>query len=197
MLGVAELFWGHEMWRAQTTTCTRQVQVGVQVLDQTEIGQFSLAPTIHQDIVRLNVAVNNALLVCLMQALGHLHDISDRFLLRQTTLPFHTLPQRLSFHQLHHDVGHFAVPTKLQSPNNIRMSQSAGGTELLLKTLQQYRVVSHARREHFYRYQFPTLSMPPTIHRAHPTLGYEGEDLVRPNLFWQGSCTRHGSAAMQ
>ena len=74
VLGVAELLGGHEVRCTQTAAGLGQVEVGVGRLDQAEVGELGDAVGRDEDVVRLDVAMDQPLLVRPVQPLGHLHD---------------------------------------------------------------------------------------------------------------------------
>src|SRR5262249_44937526 len=102
MLGIGELFGCDELRCAQPGERTSQVAVSIQiffvtVLDEAEVGQLHLAVNPQQDVVRLDVAVNDALLMRVMQCLGHERYHSDSLCLGKRASPVDSITETFPF----------------------------------------------------------------------------------------------------
>ena len=77
------------------------------------------------DVLRLDVPVDDALLVGGFQSAGHLHGDLNGLALRHAAGLFDIFLQRDAFHQLHHDVVHAVLVADVVHADDIRMGKAA------------------------------------------------------------------------
>src|SRR5437588_282089 len=82
--------------------------------------------SLRQDIVGLDIAVNNSLLMSAVQPLCHFGDDANRFRFRHPAVPLDFLPERLSFHELHDEVRRTAGIGIVERANDVGMIETAG-----------------------------------------------------------------------
>src|SRR5258705_13617949 len=101
-------------------------------LCQTKVEYLHPAIFGEEDVVWLQIAVNDALLVCGREALGNLQRIVHYPALSQRCAP-DALTQCFTVEQLRNDIGCVVVCANIMNCENVWMIQSAYGLPLLLK----------------------------------------------------------------
>ena len=125
----------------------RQVQFAFDVFDQPHVGEFRDTIERDEDIVRLHVAVNQALFVRAMEAIADLADDVNRGRFGDGPRPFDALAERFAVDEFHHQERRSARAAILDRFHDIRMVEQAGGAEFLLESLQKHRVLGRFRRD--------------------------------------------------
>ena len=171
VLGVAKLFRGHEMGRAQAAAGARQVVVGLQFLDEAQIGQFHLAVGRQQHVVRLHVAVDQAFLVGFLQSLADLGDDANRFFLVLAAIALDFLAQRLALDELHDQVMRCAFLSEVQCFDDVRMIDLLGDVVFELKAFENDRVGEQMLRHHLDGDNIAAGAVPAAVNSAHAPLG--------------------------
>jgi hypothetical protein len=147
-------------------------------LRQAEVENLESTVARHEDVFRLEIAVDDALLVSRGQAPAHLNRILDRFLHGQRP-GLDGVAQRLPFQQLGHDVRLTVVRGDFVDREDVRMIQSSRCTRFLLETPQPIRICAVRHRQDFDRDLATELRIARAIHLAHAARAECGDDLVR------------------
>ena len=99
---------------------------GLSQLGQSEVEDLDAAVFGDEDVVRLEVAVNDAFLVGRGEAVRDLHAVADREPERQRPAP-HSLGEGLAFEQLGDQVGNTRVSSHLEYGEDVGMIQGRRG----------------------------------------------------------------------
>ena len=106
----------------------------------------------EQDVARLDVAMDEPLVVGRSQSLGGLHADPHDFAERQLFLPREPLLQRFAGDQLHDHVGQLASPTfRPDDSDHVFVGDRGGGPCFAAKTLPRDLVVRQFRIQNFDR----------------------------------------------
>ena len=128
-----DLFGGHV--RRRTNDRTRHGAFGLGAINigdarDTEVGQFHAALPVDHHVGRLDVAVNNAVLVsdfqCVEQLAHHAHGIGQRELAVDIKVRF----EFLAADELHHDVGDIAFFTEVEHLHDVGVVHARDGLRL-------------------------------------------------------------------
>ena len=93
-----------------------------------------MLPT-NQHIFRLDIAMNNLLLMRILQRRGNLAHIADYCCYRQLCAPRILLTQRAIGGIVHHEVGDIILHIKFEHSYNLRMNQAGDGPCLVEKAV--------------------------------------------------------------
>ena len=117
----ARLFGGNIMHAAQRFL--RQRISGIGKAGNTEIGNFYTAIPQDHNVLRLDVAVNNATAMGVVQTADDLRDKMQRFAPVHLTAALHILLQRNAFQQFHYDIFQFPLTGNIINGHNICVGQ--------------------------------------------------------------------------
>jgi hypothetical protein len=146
-------------------------------LGQSEIQDLQ-AVARKEQVLRLDVAVDDALGVGGGQSVRHLNGIIDRFPgWKRTTAK--SLAQSLPFEQLLHHVHQAVLRANIEDGNNIRVVQCACGTGLQLKTAPPIRIEPDRAMQHLYSDVAVKTRVASAIKLAHAAGAQRRDDLVR------------------
>jgi hypothetical protein len=120
--------------------------VGLRQFGQAEIQDLDPPVLGYENVLGLQVAVHDSLLVRCRQSVRDLHSIFDRLALRQRP-PVQHIAQTLALQQLGNQKRRAAVLPNVEQSQNIGMVQRGNGPRLLLKTMQAVRVLRKRFRE--------------------------------------------------
>ena len=126
--------------------------VRVWTLDQLrkpEVEDLRTALGSHEDVVRLQIAVNDAFGMCSRETKRDLCGEVRRFAKRKGPLSQHRC-QRLAFEQLRHDVRDAAVHANVEHRHDVRVVECGRYPGLLFETPQTVGVLGKRRRQHFH-----------------------------------------------
>jgi cell division protein FtsW (lipid II flippase) len=98
-----------------------------------EVGNLRHAGLVHEDVLRLDIAVHHAPFVGVLQRCGHLHPVANRLCLGQTTLRLEELAQRVAVHVLHDQVMAPFVYARVVDANDVRMLKPSDEPRLPLQ----------------------------------------------------------------
>ena len=105
-----------------------------------EVHQLHAALRIEQDVLRLDVAVQHALLVGVLQRVANLRHDRERLLRRETARP-HRLAQVHAIHKLHEQVEEIPRPPRVMHRDDVRMMQPGEQLPLAGEALREGRIV--------------------------------------------------------
>ena len=148
-------------------------------LGESEIQNLHAAVGRHEHVVGLQVAVDDALLMCRRQASRHLNRVLDGLADGQRPAR-ETLPQCLPIEHLGDDVGRRLVLADVEDREDVRMIERGGRAGFLLESLQAFRIAGHASGQHLDRHVAPEPRISRAIHLAHPAGAKRGQNFIRP-----------------
>ena len=97
---------------------------------------------VQQNVLRLDVAVDDAKRVCVRQRVRDLAGDRDRVLDRQLRLALQSSAERLALHERHHVVKEAVRVAGVEHRQDVRMTQARGDLDLALEAL-----AIHGRRQ--------------------------------------------------
>ena len=158
----------------------RQGQFG-----QAEIENLHAAISCKENIVRLQIAVNDALLMRCSQAGCYLKGVFDHFASgdRAAAEP---VAQRFAFEQFSDDIKPVGTSADIVDHNDVRMTQRSGGTRLLLEPMHALGVGETFCREDLDCHVAVETRVMSTIHFAHAASAQRRLDLIRSQLCSRG-----------
>jgi hypothetical protein len=124
------------------------VKVDLRQLGQSEIENFDAAVFGDKQIFWLQVAMDNALLMCRSQAMCDLQGIVER-LAQCERASAQALAQGFALQQLGDNVGRAFVCADIKNCENVGMIQGGGGESLLLESTQAVSIDRYSRRQYF------------------------------------------------
>ena len=104
----------------------------------------------EQNVLGLDVAVDDALLVRIAKRVVHLEGDRDRVFDGQHSLAIQAIAQRLALHERHHIVEQIAGDARVEQPEDVGMLQLRGESDLALEPLAAERR-GELRHEHLDR----------------------------------------------
>jgi hypothetical protein len=129
-----ELLWRHVTERSHdhASLCPRVVnEPGNSKVNHAD-GRVSL----YDDIRGLNVAVNYAVFMCVLECASELHDVAELFKERNGGAPFNQMVQTLSVQVFHDEERHPVISPHLINGHNIGMVQASRGLRFSLEAIQ-------------------------------------------------------------
>jgi hypothetical protein len=109
-------------------------------LRQAKIEELGLAARGHENVCGLDIAMNDAFLVCGIQRVGDLHtDLEDG--LDCKNAPGDTFLKRFALEQLHHDERLPIVFPNFVNGTDVRMIQRRSSTRLAAEALERLRIL--------------------------------------------------------
>ena len=118
-------------------------------LRKPEVEDLRTALGSHEDVVRLQIAVNDAFGMCSRETKRDLCGEVRRFAKRKGPLPQHRC-QRLAFEQFRHDVRDAAVHANVEHRHDVRVVECGRYPRLLFETPQTVGALGKRRRQHFH-----------------------------------------------
>ena len=146
-------------------------------LGQSEVQDFDPAALRDEDVLRLQVPVNDPLLVRGGEAVGDLEGVVDRLALRELSAG-ERRAQCLSLEQLLDDVGRSIVRPDVVNSRDVGVVQDPGGARLLLESAQAVRVGGERRRQDLDRDLAPQSWVLRPVDFAHSPRAQRRDDLV-------------------
>ena len=165
------------------------VFVGRQSLCQPEIQNLGLPLRRQLDVGRLQVSVDDALLVGRFERLGELQEQRKRFVERKRPSG-QALRQRLALDELHdEDLLTFELlePVERGDTGVVERGEKLG---LTLEPRQALSILSESLKQHFDGYVAPKLFVPSPIDLPHPALSEQIDDFEGADSL--SFCQRHG-----
>ena len=130
---------------------------------------------IEQDVLRLDVAVDDAFVVGELERLADLRDDRQRLLGRQPP-GLLDLAQVAAVHEFHHQVMQRARLPEIMHGDDVRMVQAGQGAGFAVEPLGKAGVACCGRRQDLQRHQPVQGRLPGLIDRAHAALADELKD---------------------
>ena len=152
---------------------------GVNPLREAEVENLEVAVPIDEEVLGLQVAVDDPLLVSRGEPSSDLQRVVHGLLLRNWPL-VELSAQRLALQKLHDGVGRPVVRPEIVDSQDIGMRQSRDGLGLAFEPRQPVGVGRHRLRQDLDGDVPIELAVPGPVHLAHPARAQRGEDLVRP-----------------
>ena len=167
------------MRRAEALAGAGQVHLTVNILDQTEIGQLGDVAIIgDEDIVRLDVAVDQALFMSTMQPTTDLLDQANRFTFGQRAGAIDPLAKRFAMNVFHDQEWRVAGAAIVDRLDDVGMVDQAGDAEFLLEALEQQRISRRLSRDNLDGNDIVRGQAAGTVDRSHAPFGDEIEQFV-------------------
>ena len=137
-------------------------------LDQAEVEDLHQSVAREEDVLRLEVAVDDAALVRRGEAAGELPGVVDGLARRQRAVLAKARAQRLALEELRDDVALIALAAEVVDGQDVRMIEHPRGARLLLETPQGVGIVREAARQHLHRDVAAEARVVRAIDLAHP-----------------------------
>jgi hypothetical protein len=148
------------------------------LLHEAEIEQLHASLARDEDVLRFQVAVDDAFLVGCGQPLGHLHGELDRLACGKRAV-LEPLAQRLPFEELHDGVRGGAVPPEVVDGKDVRMRELGDRARLALEACERLGVVGQLGGEDLDRDVAIEFRVARLVDLAHAAGPERGEDFVR------------------
>ena len=145
---------------------------------QAEIHHQHPAGLVAHDVLRLQVAVNDACAVRgFERAAGLLHDL-DRFLGSKFSLLLHQAAQVLTLDELHGDELHAVGLAQVVDPDDVLVGDLGGQKQFLLEAVNDGLVAGQIRADDFQRHHAIQFDVARLVDRAHPAFAQDLQDFV-------------------
>ncbi len=177
LLGPARLLGGHVAGRAEDRPAARLGRVGLQPLDQPEVGDLGRPVAREQDVGRLDVAVDDP------AAVGHVHGPGQRLddpgrVLDGLRLGGDPLRQAAPIEELQREIGQAVVLADLEDLDDVRVVDGGDGAGLGLEAGQVAGSRAGAGEDHLERDQAVEPGLPRLVDDPHAALAQHPQDLV-------------------
>ena len=153
---------------------------GAPELGEAEVEDLHPAVAGQEDVVGLEVAVDDPLLVGGGEAAGDLDRVVHHLARRQRH-PAHALAEGLALQQLAHHVGRAGLVPDVVDGDDVRMVEGAGGPRLLLEPLEARGIGAHRGGENLDRDLAAQARVAGAVDLAHRARPEQVHDLVRPS----------------
>ncbi len=117
-----------------------------------EIDHPHVPAPIDEDVGRLDVAMDDAALVCGLQRTSHIDDDAERDVERHPSVALEEVLQVLPVHELHDDEVGALIRTGVVDRRDVRVVQRGRGTRFLAEPRDEFGIGCEARAEHLYRH---------------------------------------------
>ena len=154
----------------------------VRAANQSQVGDLERPVGIQQQVRRFDIAMNDPLLVRVLQAASRLQDQRRRQLRRQRTAQPHQPVEVGSLDKLHHEVVPRLTDVGIVSGHDVGMRQPRCRLDFALETLHERLVVAEARGQHFDSDDPLHAAMPSFVDRPHAAAAQLFEDVVVADL---------------
>ena len=125
---------------------------------------------IDQDVLGLDVAVDDTIIVRMLQSRKDADGNLRRHALRQAALFSNDLLERAPAHVFHHQIAIALLLTHIQQVYDIVMAHLAGGQRLALKALQEFLIVIELRPQNLDRHIVPRAQIGSAKNQRHAAL---------------------------
>ena len=177
------------MRRAQPRTARREREIRRLIahqLSDAEVGDLHPTPGIQQDILRLDVPMEHALFVRILQRLADVRHDREGLPRRESSGP-HGLTQIHPVHKLHDEVAEPFGLTEVVNRHNVRMVQTRQQTPLPSEPFGEGRVAARRQRQQLQRHNSVQMTLPGRIDKPHAAVAHQFEHFQlrkgRPNTF--------------
>ena len=201
VLRVLQLFGRHVVRRADGQAAGRQRDLVLGLAEQlgdAEVGDLHPALRVEQDVLRLDVAVQDAFVVGELERLANLRHEHHR-LLRGEPARLHRLAQVYAVHELHQQVEEPAGLAEVMDGDDVRVVQPRQHAGLAVESLGEGGVGGQRLRQELERDEAVQLRLARLVHHPHAAVADEFEYLQLregggDRLRWAaaGSCPRAG-----
>jgi hypothetical protein len=141
-------------------------------LGETEVGDFYTPLLVEEHVFRLDVAVNDAFFVRILQRVTDLwHDLER--LLRREFAGLQRLPQIDAVHVLHQEKEVSSRLAEVVDRDDVRVAQLREGAGFTEEPLGERRILAHFRRQHFERDRAIESDLPRLVNGPHAALADE------------------------
>jgi hypothetical protein len=160
---------------------------------QAEIENFGAPALGHENILRLDIAVNDAFGVCRIQRVGDL-DGQWQQLVEFHCPPINRMLERLSFQKLHGDEGAVVLLADVVNRANIRMIQGRSGLRFALKSGQRLPIPGNFCGKELERHEATQPRILGFVDDTHPaTPEFFQDAIVRDRLAREWQRLRHSA----
>jgi hypothetical protein len=157
-------------------------RVGVERLGEPEVEDLELAAACHEEIRRLEVAMDDVLLVGGGESVRGLQRPFERERRREGAVPLDLLAERLAFEELHHGEDDVPFHAEVVDGEDVRMRERGDGPRFALETRTSVRVLGEARGKHLERDVSPETRVLGAVDLAHAALAQPLDDTVPGDL---------------
>jgi hypothetical protein len=148
----------------------------VDLLGESEVEDLHVAGPRDEHVLRLQVAVDDALLVGGGEAGRDLERVADRLVLRKRAAA-QAPAQRVALEELGDGVDASVLAAEVVDREDVRMREGRDGERLALEARQRLGVVRHLRGENLDRDVALQLGIPRSVDLAHPARAERRDDL--------------------
>ena len=135
-----------------------------------EVDHPHVPTPLDEDIGRLDVAMDDAALVCSLQRAGHVDDDAERDVELQTPVALEDALQILSVDQLHDDEVDAIVRAGVIDRRDVRVVKRGRGTRFLAEPRDEFGIGCKARAEDFHRHIAIEKLVVRPVHERHAAL---------------------------
>ena len=147
----------------------------IEDLRDAEIGDLHATTRIEQDVLRFDVAMQNALRVGELKRIADGRDDLERLIRREPTRP-HGLAQIHAIDELHDEISKATALTKIMHRDDARMAEAGEHTAFAIKALRKARRGREGLGQHFEGDDAVELGLPRFENRTHAAVTDEAED---------------------
>jgi hypothetical protein len=163
---------------------------------QTEVRHFYPPAPVHQNVFRLDVAVDDAQIVGKLERVANLRHDGQRFA-RRDAARREQLAQRDAIHEFHEQVIHSARLAEIMDGDDVRVAQPRQGLGLLFEARGEGGIFLPSRRDNFQGDQAVEPGLAGFVHDAHAAPSQALDDFqlgkVLGDLAGRGRGRRRGS----
>ena len=156
---------------------------------QAEVGDFYPPRFVHQDVLGLDVAMDDALVMRILKRFADLRHDGQRLARLQLAVR-QQVPQRHAIDELHQEVVKTIGLAEIVNGHDVRMVQTRQRARLAREPLGERWVPAGLGGQNLHGHQAVELLLPGLIHRAHAALADEAQDFQlrepRRKLFRRG-----------
>jgi len=149
---------------------------------QTEVRHFYPPAPVHQNVFRLDVAVDDAQIVGKLERVANLRHDGQRFA-RRDAARREQLAQRDAIHEFHEQVIHSARLAEIMDGDDVRVAQPRQGLGLLFEAPGEGGVFLPFRREDFQGDQAVEAGLARFVHDTHPAASQALDDFQLGKVF--------------
>ena len=179
----ANLLWSHVLDRSHGTPRSRQA-ICCYDRSQTKITELQLARFGDQEIARLDITMDDAVFVGVLQGFTDLQAEVDDSFPGQFPFPTEKIGEGSPFDQFHRIESFRAFASSSEAPNDVRMVKLLQDIEFPFKSRQQDRVSGDVRWQQFDGNNPIIPRVSSTIHDSHAPLANFLEEFKWPDPSW-------------
>ena len=164
--------------------------VGIPQLDQAKVHQNHPPVGADDHVLRLDIAVDDALRVTVGQSIQNLTCPSQYLLLLHGTVSLDKSSQFLALDKIHDQVGVPPILKEIANPHEVRMAQASQDLRLLLELISQLgqsiRVYPRLSGHLFESHRDVESAVPRLVYGPHPALSKKGINAVTALQYFSG-----------